>query len=73
MASLEDVEKSFPVLSFNRLSSPGTPGDQHHVALQWSLPPGSPCSSSEVPSQTADPDLQDIEEVKITRDTWLGE
>lgn len=36
-------------------------------------PPGSPCSSPEVPSQAADLDLQDIEEVEVSRDTWLGE
>lgn len=33
MATLEDVEESLPVLSLNSLSSPGTPGDQPHVAL----------------------------------------
>lgn len=33
------------------------------------LPPGSPCSSPEA----ADLDLQDIEEVEVSRDTWLGE
>lgn len=37
------------------------------------LPPGSPCSSPEVPSHTADPNLQDREEVEIPRDPWLGE
>lgn len=36
------------------------------------LPPGSPCSSPEVTPQTADSDLQDTEEVGITRDTQLG-
>lgn len=33
MAALEGVEEAPPVLSLNSLSSPGTPGDQHHVAL----------------------------------------
>lgn len=37
------------------------------------LPPGSPCSSPEVPSHTADPDLQDREKVEIPRAPWLGE
>ncbi|XP_051015700.1 zinc finger protein GLI4 [Acomys russatus] len=33
MAALEDIEESTPALSPNSVSSPGTPGDQHHVAL----------------------------------------
>lgn len=37
------------------------------------LPPGSPCSSPDVPSQATHLDLQDIEEVEVSRDTWLGE
>lgn len=71
MAALEDVEEAPLVLSLNSLSSPGTPGDQQHVALQGHPHHGSPCSSPEVPSQTADLDLQDVEEVESTRDTWL--
>ncbi|XP_057648803.1 zinc finger protein GLI4-like isoform X1 [Chionomys nivalis] len=72
MATLEDVEESTPVLSPSSLSSPGTPGDQHHVHPHGHRKMlGSPCSSPEVPSQAADLDLQDIEEVEVSRDTWL--
>ncbi|XP_008844751.1 zinc finger protein GLI4 [Nannospalax galili] len=72
MAGLGDHEASTPALSPVILSSPRTPEDQHHVA-QLHLhrhPHGSPCSSPEVPSQAADLDLQDIEEVKVCGDAW---
>ncbi|XP_015863155.1 zinc finger protein GLI4 [Peromyscus maniculatus bairdii] len=71
MATSEAVEEATPVLSPSSLSSPGTPGDQPHVAQLpvRGHPHGSPCSSPEGPSQAADPDLQDTEEVEVSGDT----
>uniref|UniRef100_A0A2K5YBL0 GLI family zinc finger 4 n=1 Tax=Mandrillus leucophaeus TaxID=9568 RepID=A0A2K5YBL0_MANLE len=72
MAALGDVQKSPSVPSPVSLSSPGTPGAQHHEP-QLHLhghQHGSPGSSPEVLSQPSDLDLQDIEEVEIGRDTF---
>ncbi|XP_013375487.1 PREDICTED: zinc finger protein GLI4 isoform X1 [Chinchilla lanigera] len=72
MAALGDIEESLPVPFPTSLSSPGTPGAQHHEA-QLHLhrhPHGSPYSSPEVCPQPSDLDLQDVEEVEIGRDTW---
>uniref|UniRef100_A0A8D2K3C8 GLI family zinc finger 4 n=1 Tax=Theropithecus gelada TaxID=9565 RepID=A0A8D2K3C8_THEGE len=72
MAALGDVQKSPSVPSPVSLSSPGTPGAQHHEP-QLHLhghQHGSPSSSPEVLSQPSDLDLQDIEEVEIGRDTF---
>uniref|UniRef100_A0A2K5KC70 Uncharacterized protein n=1 Tax=Colobus angolensis palliatus TaxID=336983 RepID=A0A2K5KC70_COLAP len=72
MAALGDVQKSPSAPSPVSLSSPGTPGAQHHEP-QLHLhghQHGSPSSSPEVVSQPSDLDLQDIEEVEIGRDTF---
>ncbi|XP_062936173.1 zinc finger protein GLI4 isoform X1 [Cynocephalus volans] len=72
MAALGDVQECPPVPSPVSLSSPGTPGAQHHEAQlhlhghQY----GSSRSSPEVLSQPSDLDLQDVEEVEIGRDTF---
>ncbi|KAI2551576.1 GLI family zinc finger 4 [Homo sapiens] len=76
MAALGDIQESPSVPSPVSLSSPGTPGTQHHEP-QLHLhghQHGSPGSSPKVLSQPSDLDLQDVEEVEIGRDTfWPGE
>uniref|UniRef100_A0A2I3FZ08 Uncharacterized protein n=1 Tax=Nomascus leucogenys TaxID=61853 RepID=A0A2I3FZ08_NOMLE len=72
MAALGDIQESPSVLSPVSLSSPGTPGAQHHEP-QLHLhghQHGSPGSSPKVLSQPSDLDLQEVEEVEISRDTF---
>uniref|UniRef100_A0A2I2YEH4 GLI family zinc finger 4 n=1 Tax=Gorilla gorilla gorilla TaxID=9595 RepID=A0A2I2YEH4_GORGO len=72
MAALGDIQESPSVPSPVSLSSPGTPGTQHHEP-QLHLhghQHGSPGSSPKVLSQPSDLDLQDVEEVEIGRDTF---
>uniref|UniRef100_A0A2K6SBN5 Uncharacterized protein n=1 Tax=Saimiri boliviensis boliviensis TaxID=39432 RepID=A0A2K6SBN5_SAIBB len=73
MAAPGDVSEPPSVPSPVSLSSPGTPGAQHHEP-RLLLRGHQHGSSPEVLSQPSDLDLQDIEEVEMGRDTfWPGE
>ncbi|KAI5929520.1 Zinc finger protein GLI4 [Manis javanica] len=77
MAALGDSQEPSHVPSPVNLESPGTPGAHHHKARfhLYSHQHGSPTCSPEVFSQSpleeelSDLDLQDVEEVRIGRDT----